>query len=192
MNKNILTNLRTRDRSPACPPMSRIDNRTVEYVAWQNMVQRCTNPKFHSYVYYGARGITIYPEWIGRGGYLKKVATWTVIRSDTGVLEYDCPSIGYPLPYDTGLTNPLKRMYGHNGGGIVEQAEPNGLFSSKNSIATWVRCVVTVNDKDVEAPLYFESRVTAFPFPVDVNYETGRVTPVADAAPSITIKEKKQ
>jgi len=120
----------------------------------------------------------------------EKVTTWTVWRSDMGQVEGDCASIGYPIPYDTSLTNPVKTMYGHSSSGVVEQAEPNGLFSSKNSIATWVRCISQVNGNDVEAPVYVESKVTAYPFPVDVDYTTGRVQPVAGAEPSITIKGK--
>lgn len=122
----------------------------------------------------------------------QKVATHTVWRSDTGVLEGDCPSIGYPIPYDTSITNPQAPYYHSSGtsGAVVEQAEPNGLFASKNSIATWVRCVFDVGGKTVEAPIYIESKVTAFPFPVEVSYETGRVTPMSGATPSITIDYK--
>ena len=35
-----------------------------EYQSWGCMVQRCLNPKHKMFVYYGGRGITIYPEWI--------------------------------------------------------------------------------------------------------------------------------
>jgi hypothetical protein len=45
------------------------DGRTPEYMAWQNMVQRCTNPKFRQYRDYGGRGIRVYPDWLGRGGF---------------------------------------------------------------------------------------------------------------------------
>ncbi len=120
----------------------------------------------------------------------ERVNTWTVWRSDLGQVEGDCPSVGFPLPYDTSLSNPVKS--GRYNGEVIEQAEPNGLFSSKNSIATWVRCLVMVNGNDMEVPIYIESKVTAFPFPVDVDYETGRVQPIADAAPSITIKPTKE
>lgn len=121
----------------------------------------------------------------------ERVTTHTVWRSDTGVVEGDCPSIGYPLPYDTSLTNPLKRAY-HNSAGIIEQAEPNGLFSSKNSISTWVRCIVKSGGKTVEAPIYIESKVTAYPFPVEVDYDANRVRPVADVTPTVVIQRKKK
>ena len=122
----------------------------------------------------------------------ERVATWTVWRSDTGIVEGDCASIGYPIPFDTSLTNPLQGIYIHSSGGVVtiEQPEPNGLYSSKNSIATWIRCLVKVNDETVEAPFYVESKVTTYPFPVDVDYQTNRATPVQNAKPSVTIKAK--
>lgn len=122
----------------------------------------------------------------------EKVTTWTVWRSDTGIVEGNCPSIGYPIPYDTSLTNPLQGVRVRDGGATtIEQPEPNGLYSSKNSIATWVRCLVKVADKTVEAPVYIESKVTAYPYPVEVDFETNRVEPVADATPSVTVQADK-
>lgn len=35
-----------------------------EYSSWENMVQRCTNPKAKKYYLYGGRGITICDKWI--------------------------------------------------------------------------------------------------------------------------------
>jgi hypothetical protein len=34
-----------------------------EYITWQGMVQRCSNPKASSYKYYGAKGIKVCEEW---------------------------------------------------------------------------------------------------------------------------------
>lgn len=34
-----------------------------EYSTWENMIQRCTNPKAKKYSIYGAKGITICKEW---------------------------------------------------------------------------------------------------------------------------------
>jgi len=121
----------------------------------------------------------------------ERVTTWTVWRSDTGIVEGDCPSIGYPIPYDTSLTNPLQGTGYRECRTTIEQAEPNGVFSSKNSIATWVRCITEVSGKDVEAPVYVESKVTAYPYPVNVDYENNRVTPAQGAKPSVTIEKKK-
>ncbi len=37
---------------------------TPEYIIWNNMKNRCLNPKDKNYKNYGGRGIKIYPEWI--------------------------------------------------------------------------------------------------------------------------------
>ena len=37
--------------------------RTPEYKAWENMIDRCTNPKNSSYRRYGGRGIKVWPAW---------------------------------------------------------------------------------------------------------------------------------
>jgi len=122
----------------------------------------------------------------------ENVNTHTVWRSDYGMVEFDCPSIGYPIPYDTSLTNPEQviisgsRVYW--AGGVVEQAEPNGLFASKNSIATWVRC--TFDGKIT--PIYIESKVTTFPFPVQVDYTTNRITRVANAKASVVLTDSRK
>jgi hypothetical protein len=111
-----------------------------------------------------------------------RVATHSVWRSATGVIEGDCPSIAYPIPYDTSLTNPLQVAYSSSGA-VTEMAEPNGLFASHNSTATWVRCVVG----GAEVPIYVESVVTAYPYPLVVDYEHNRVTPAAGHRPTVTI-----
>ena len=126
-----------------------------------------------------------------------RVATHTVWRGDTSVIEGDCSSIGYPIPYDTSLTNPLQLQSrwarrtsassGHLIEGVIEQAEPNGIFASKNSIATWVRCVVD----DQEAPIYIEGKVSAYPYPVTVDYENNLVARVGNAKPSVVIEKTK-
>lgn len=91
----------------------------------------------------------------------KTVSTFTVWRSDTGMIEGYCPSMGFSLPWDTSLTNPLQAT----GSSLhamtsVGQAEPNGVFASQNTSATWAMCV----DADGSlAPHYIESKVTVYP-----------------------------
>ena len=105
----------------------------------------------------------------------QKAATHSVWRSDRGLVEGDCPSYGYGIPYDTSLTNPLVVGYvGHNRGvGIIEQAEPNGVFASKNTAATWVMCL---GESGALEPVYVETKVTVYPGPVVVDYDTNQVT----------------
>jgi hypothetical protein len=109
----------------------------------------------------------------------KKVSTHAVWRSDYGMIEGDCPSLGYGMPYDTSLTNPLapsRTWWGtHIGASIdvVEQPEPNGIFASKNTAATWVMCLGEAGGIE---PVYIESKVTIYPGPVNVDYQKNKVT----------------
>ena len=64
----------------------------------------------------------------------------------------------------------------------VDQAEPNGLYvNGVTTAATWVFCVVD----GAITPVYVESNVTVYPYPVSVDYDKGRV--VRDGATSVTL-----
>lgn len=95
--------------------------------------------------------------------------TVSIIESFTGELLFTCPSIGYGLPADTQLTNPLAPFRysteSWSEGVTVEQPEPNGLFSSKNTDATYVLCIRENGDI---APIYTEEKVTVFPFGIEI------------------------
>lgn len=117
----------------------------------------------------------------------KKVATHSVWRSDMGTVEDDCPSIGFGLPYDTSLTNPLKPVEPDwHDSPVIEQQEPNGIYASKNTSATWVICAGPGGSLE---PHYIETRVTVYPYPVKVDYEHNRVTRAGKAV-TIDVVEK--
>lgn len=109
----------------------------------------------------------------------KKVSTHAVWRSDYGMVEGDCPSMGYGLPYDTSLTNPLMTTDEDQSGSrnaalaVIEMPEPNGIFASKNTAATWVMCI---GESGGIEPMYIESKVTIYPGLVNVDYDKNRVT----------------
>jgi hypothetical protein len=91
-------------------------------------------------------------------------ATFTTFHSNgTGDVIFACPSRGYAIPADTQLTNPVARDYAGSGAVVVDQAEPNGLYSSKNTDGTWVLCV---RENGEVAPVYSELKVQTFPFEV--------------------------
>ena len=121
----------------------------------------------------------------------RKVATHAVWRSDYGLIEGDCPSMGYGIPYDTSLTNPLRAtdedQEGYDKAALttIEQAEPNGVFASKNTNATWIMCVG--NSGQIE-PVYVESKVTIYPGPVEVDYVSNQV--VRTGAATVIIPKK--
>jgi len=96
------------------------------------------------------------------------VATYSVTESITGELRFQCPSIGYAIPADRSLTNPLKGTSNVRQAGaeeftvVVEQPEPDGLYSSKNTDATWILCVDTETGQ--AWPMYTEHKVLTWPF----------------------------
>lgn len=114
-----------------------------------------------------------------------RVATHAVWRSDYGMVEGDCPSMGFGLPYDTSLTNPLVATDESNNGisraslTSIGQPEPNGVFASTNTSATWVMCI---GPTGLIEPHYVESKVTVYPYPVEVDYDTNRVHRAGDAS----------
>jgi len=121
---------------------------------------------------------------------MKSVSTFTVVTTNMGgVPVWSCPSSGYPIPADVQLTNPLQTMNGYAEGSVVEQAEPNGLYSSKNTVGTWVFCVT---QRGEVTPVYTELNATAFPFVVGYNPKTGMLERVDDKAVEITIVDKKE
>ena len=112
--------------------------------------------------------------------------THAVVRSaGTGEILWDCPSIGFPIPADTQLTNPLQRDYTSSGAVAIEQAEPNGLYTSKNTDGTYVLCV---DGAGAVSPQYTESKVEVFTRPIKI--EEGKVV-FLDQKPSMTITPKK-
>lgn len=123
----------------------------------------------------------------------ERVATHSVWRSSMGTIDDHCQSIGYPIPADVSLTNPVKGEWSRSNGiaGItIEQPEPNGLFSSKNTYGTWVRCIEDFDGATIEVPVYIESNVTAYPYPVEVDFDTNRVTRKHGAKPALSIQPK--
>lgn len=122
----------------------------------------------------------------------ERVRTWTVWRSDYGMIEGYTESIGYPIPYDVQLTNPVKPFHTEwRDSPVVEQAEPNGLYSSKNSIATWIRAVIRDGEKVMEVPIYVEGKVTCYPYPIKVDLEKNQVTMLKPQS-DIILKTKKE
>ena len=109
----------------------------------------------------------------------EKITTHSVWRSLDGTIEDDCPSMGYGLPYDTSLTNPYVGIevktsgQGANPAVAIGQPEPNGIHASTNTSATWVFCVNP--DNGGLDPIYVETKVTAYPMSIRVDYPNNRV-----------------
>ena len=119
------------------------------------------------------------------------VSTWTYVTDQFGTVRFMTPSQGYPIPMDTQLTNPLQLIY-DSSGAVVEQPEPNGLFTSKNTDAT---IIMALNPDGTFSPVYTELKATAFPFPVHQEKDKfGNIVWVRDVGgkPTIVLKPKGQ
>lgn len=55
------------------PPRSHGLSRTPTYQVWRNMQARCYNPHHKTYPDYGGRGVLVYFDWLGPGGFAEFV-----------------------------------------------------------------------------------------------------------------------
>jgi hypothetical protein len=179
---------------------------TIVFTACQNDSSEAKDAEIvarQQSIYQDAQPVHIYDYSIPRDIYqqvydvttTQVVATYTIIETITGETKYEGPSVGYALPADVSITNPLQGSYNRDDPGedefsvVIEQAEPNGLFSSKNTDGTWI---MYVDLKTGEVyPVYTEHKVTTFPFIMQKS-ETGQWVR-ADNKPTsfkIEIKER--
>ena len=105
------------------------------------------------------------------------ISTWAYTITGTGQIIELCPSIGYPIPYSTQLTNPdaLTRTMTGNGyyvEGQVANPEPNGLYPPADAAATLIQCV---NSDGSVSPMYFEWYVFAMPYRIKSDAQFVRV-----------------
>lgn len=115
------------------------------------------------------------------------LSTWSYTQSPyTGKIMWECPSIGYPVPGGTQLTNPNSVAYATNQtSATLPQAEPNGLFSPPTAQGTWVMCV---NEDGTVSPNYIEDLVRTAPYPLkEVN---GKLVRDEAAKPTLKIDPK--
>jgi hypothetical protein len=115
----------------------------------------------------------------------RTTATYSVVQSEyTGKVLWSCPSLGYPLPYATQITNPMQTVEGRGQGefSTIPLAEPNGLYSPSQADATWVPCV---DAQGRVTPVYEEKHVTVFLQPMQE--QGGKLVPVQGSAASFSI-----
>ncbi len=105
------------------------------------------------------------------------------VSSYTGKIIFQCPSIGFPIPATTQLTNPQRIVrYGGAAVSAIAQAEPNGLYAPPQTDATWIMCVGP--DGNVE-PVYMEEHVIASPRALVMDGD--RLTPDLHGRTSLSI-----
>lgn len=106
------------------------------------------------------------------------IATFSYLMTLDGKVIEICPSIGYPIPYSTQLTNPMQisenwqeGWYAHEAG-VIGNPEPNGLYPPESAAATFVNCV---NPDGSVTPTYFEQDVFALPYRIKSDIQITRV-----------------
>jgi hypothetical protein len=76
-----------------------------------------------------------------------KLVTYAYTTNMNGKYVYLGKCMGYGLPYDTQYTNPQKvdtvdgGQYGARNPYVLNQADPNGLFSGSGTSATWLMLI---------------------------------------------------
>ena len=83
-----------------------------------------------------------------------------IVAENTGQLHFIGKCIGYPIPYATQYTNPMKVEYQDL---AIPQADPNGLFSPASAEGTWIMMISPQGGPKV---VYIEPRVVVSPFPL--------------------------
>jgi hypothetical protein len=88
------------------------------------------------------------------------ISTVTYVQNiTTGKFLCIGKSIGYGLPYAVEITNPLQYI---GQGGVIAQADPNGLYMPQSAEGTWVDLINPTTGAD--DPVYSEPRVFVTPF----------------------------
>lgn len=101
------------------------------------------------------------------------IATYAYMFSMDGKIIEICPSIGYPIPYSTQLSNPERTEYTSSGMVTLPNSEPNSLYPPGDAAATLVQCVQP--DGSV-APVYIEWYVLAFPYRIVSDFQLQQVS----------------
>ena len=86
------------------------------------------------------------------------ICYWYTKNDMTGKWIYQGKCIGYGIPYTTSMTSPdmVKKIYSEHYE-VISQAEPNGLYASASTSATWI---LNTDSKGNVKPIYVESEIS--------------------------------
>jgi hypothetical protein len=70
---------------------SKRGQKTTEYLTWESMIRRCTNPKQRAYANYGGKGVTVSVAWRTFDNFLQDMGA----QPEGFTLERDDPTRGY-------------------------------------------------------------------------------------------------
>lgn len=109
--------------------------------------------------------------------------SWTVQHVEGVGVTFECPSVGFPIPLTSQLTNPERWSSNAHGAVTLPQMEPYGVFTGSTA-ATMGNCVLPNGEVGI---FYSESNLSAFMFDVVCDDETQRCEISQDATSSVTI-----
>ena len=118
----------------------------------------------------------------------KVLNTYTYTMTIDGTIIYVCPSIGYPIPGGTQLTNPTRVSNGGSlsgtgtGNTTIGNPEPNGTYPPASSAGTYIMCV---NPDGTISPEYWEPNMFSLPYKVKADKS---LQPLDNTPPTISIK----
>lgn len=112
--------------------------------------------------------------------------SWTFQSIDGKGVSFQCPSLGFPIPFGAQITNPEKIVDRSEGDVTVSQMEPYGLFPPADVRATLANCVLPNGEIGV---FYSEQDLATFMFDVTLNPETGIYEVSQDATTSVKVKK---
>ena len=87
------------------------------------------------------------------------ICYWYTVNNMTGKWVYQGKCIGYGIPYTTSMTGSESMQRSGLAGDweVLPQAEPNGLYASPQTSATWI---LSVDEYGNITPIYVESEIT--------------------------------
>lgn len=109
--------------------------------------------------------------------------TWTVQYVEGVGITFECPSVGFPIPFGTNITNPSKIEVYRGSEWEMEQMEPYGLYPPADVDATYGNCVLPDGTIGI---FYSEPLLTGYGFDVEYNAETGRYEIPSDATAEVS------
>jgi hypothetical protein len=113
----------------------------------------------------------------------QRLSTFTyVLNHMTGAVIMSCPSLGFPIPATTQLTNPQTTATGYQSITTLAQAEPNGLYAPPSTHGTWVMCLEP--NGSIE-PRYVENDVITTVRPMEER--NGKLEAVEGVRPNLVL-----
>ena len=129
------------------------NSRTKLYMVYSGMKARCYNPKHISYKYYGAKGITVYPQWLDNFMTFKN---WAILNGYKEGLWLDRKNRHKNYsPYNCHFITPSQQMQNKNKKNISNSSSKYiGVSLNPNKYKKW-KAMIHVNKQRILLGTYY-------------------------------------